>query len=117
MKIKILNAIFASLSISAALAAPVVPGEYTDPSVLKKTLEVEQSYVTPVEFQFPYISTYYIKPNVSTKDKIEIGFYVTDWDHSLVRNLDDSHRFDVFLNVVAPNGKVFKRTLNSVKSG
>lgn len=117
MKIKILNAIFASLSISAALAAPVVPGEYTDPSMLKKTLEVQQDYVTPVEFQFPYISTYYIKPTISTKEKVEIGFYVTDWDHSLVRNLDDSHRFDVFLNVVAPNGKVFKRTLNSVKSG
>ena len=112
-----LNAIFASLSISAALAAPVVPGEYTDPSVLKKTLEVQEDYVTPVEFQFPYISTYYIKPNVSTKDKIEIGFYVTDWDHSLIRNLDDSYRFDIHLKVVTPNGKEVTRTLNSVKSG
>ncbi len=115
------KALFASLvtafTFSSAFAAPVVPGEYTDPSVLKKTLDVEQSYVTPVEFQFPYISTYYIKPNVSTKDKIEIGFYVTDWDHSLVRNLDDSYRFDVHLKVVAPNGKEVTRTLNSVKSG
>lgn len=115
------KALFASLvtafAFSFTFAAPVVPGEYTDPSVLKKTLEVEQDYVTPVEFQFPYISTYYIKPNVSTKDKIEIGFYVTDWDHSLVRNLDDSYRFDVHLKAVAPNGKEVTRTLNSVKSG
>lgn len=47
--------------------------------------------------EVPYLSTYYIQPIVSHKEKIKISFYVTDWWQSEYRLLDFSHRFDVTL--------------------
>ena len=85
---------FAAMS---AFASPVVPGEFTDPTNLRKATEslAGDWYVAPEHLKFPYISTYHVVPTLTTKDRVEIPFYVTDWDHSKVRFLDDSFRFDV----------------------
>ena len=92
-KIPILS-VFAALS---AFASPVIPGEFTDPSNIRKATESLPGdwYVAPEHLKFPYISTYHVVPTLTTKDRVEIPFYVTDWDHSKVRFLDDSFRFDV----------------------
>ena len=81
-------AVSAALAAAVATAAPVVPGEYTDPSNLRAESERHVSavnlYVAPEHLRFPYVSTYYVEPTVTTKDNVKIPFYVTDWDHSKV---------------------------------
>ena len=107
---------FAALS---AFAAPVVPGEFTDPTNLRKATEslAGDWYVAPEHLKFPYISTYHVVPTLTTKDRVEIPFYVTDWDHSKVRFLDDSFRFDVHFKCICPDGKVREKTLEGLPSG
>ena len=99
------------------LAAPVVPGEFTDPSNMRKAVEQEAQFETPEDFRFPYISTYYVESTITTKDKVEIDFFVTDWDNSLARFGDDSFRFDVYFECITPSGKTLKKTLESIKAG
>ena len=55
------------------------------------------TYETPERLRFPYISHYRVKPQVTTGEKVTIGYYVTDWDHRKVRFGDTSERFDVTL--------------------
>ena len=38
-----------------------------------------------------------MKPTVTTGDAVKIGLFVTDFDSSKIRFLDDSHRFTAFL--------------------
>ena len=52
----------------AASAAPVLPGYLTDPSVLKDQMPEDESYQPPERLKYPYISTYYVKPTVTTDD-------------------------------------------------
>ena len=99
------------------LAAPVVPGEFTDPSNMRKAVEQEAQFETPEDFRFPYISTYYVESTITTKDNVEIDFFVTDWDNSLARFGDDSFRFDVYFECITPDGKTLKKTLKSIKAG
>ena len=108
--------VFAALS---AFAAPVIPGEFTDPSNIRKATESLPGdwYVAPEHLKFPYISTYHVVPTLTTKDRVEIPFYVTDWDHSKVRFLDDSFRFDVHFKCICQDGKVRERTLENLSSG
>ena len=106
----------AAFSVSAA---PVVPGEYTDPTNLRKEAEngSGDGYVAPDHLKFPYISTYYVEPTVTTKQKVSIPFYVTDWDHSKVRFLDDSFRFTVRCKWIGPDGKAREKEQRKVPSG
>lgn len=106
-----------SLFVFSMLAAPVVPGEFTDPSNIRKVVEQEAQLETPADFRFPYISTYHVKPTITTKDNVEIDFFVTDWDNSLARFGDDSFRFDVHFECITPDGKTLKKTLTSIKAG
>jgi len=86
-----------SAVLAAALAAavsvraePVVPGEFTDPTNLRRMTDDPSGtwYVAPEAFRFPYVATYYVEPTVTTKQRVSIPFYVTDWDHSKVRFLE-----------------------------
>ena len=88
-------AVSAALASAISAAAPVVPGEYTDPSNLRAETErrAGNAYVAPAHLRFPYVATYYVEPTVTTKDRVAIPFYVTDWDHSRVRFLDDPYNW------------------------
>jgi hypothetical protein len=112
-------AVSAALASAISLAAPVVPGEYTDPSNLRAETErrAGNAYVAPAHLRFPYVATYYVEPTVTTKDGVAISFYVTDWDHSRVRFLDDSFRFTVRCKCVGPDGKAYEKELQNVPSG
>ncbi|MBR4894737.1 MAG: hypothetical protein IKZ36_06015, partial [Kiritimatiellae bacterium] len=81
---------------------------------MRKAVEQEAQFETPEDFRFPYISTYYVESTITTKDKVEIDFFVTDWDNSLARFGDDSFRFDVHLECITPDGKTLKKTLKSI---
>ncbi len=52
-----------------------------------------------VHLEIPWISTYYIQPQVTEKDAVKVGFYVTDWHQSEYRLQDYSHRFHVTLKI------------------
>ena len=109
---------FAGLAISAAaLAQAVVPGEFTDPSNLRRQAADPSGYQTPEALKFPYISTYYVKPKATTDENVKVGFFVTDWDSSKIRFLDDSFRFDVFLEYRAEGNAPKRLVQKSVKSG
>ena len=102
-----------------AFAAPVVPGEFTDPTNVRRELASlpVSWYVAPDHLKFPYIATYHVKPTVTTKEKVAISFFVTDWDNSKVRFGDDTFRFDVHIAVASPDGKTRGRTLRNLPSG
>ena len=99
-KLVLVSALSFFVAISVRAQA-VVPGEFTDPSNLRRQIAEVAGYQTPEHLKFPYISTYYVKPTVLTTEEASIGYFVTDWDSSKIRFLDDSFRFDVFLEYYA----------------
>ena len=114
---KRLMMLFALGAAQFAVAAPVLPGYLTDPSVVKDKLSKDVSYQPPEALKYPYVATYYVKPTVRTGEAVKIGFFVTDFESSKIRFLDDSHRFDVFLEYRS-RGKASKTVaLKGLKSG
>ena len=101
----------------AASAAPVLPGYLTDPTALKENLSNEKGYQPPEQLKYPYVSTYYVKPTVSPDEKLRVGIFVTDFESSKVRFLDDSHRFTAFLEYRPRGGESKVLTLKDLKSG
>ena len=114
---KKLSVLSLCLVAGSLFAQPVIPGEFTDPSNLKKVFEPPRYFKAPVERQFPYVSAYYVKPIVTTDEKIEFSYYVTDYNHSQERFRDNSHRFDVHLKVVTPTGEARTRIKEDVGAG
>ena len=106
-----------ALASSAAFAQAVVPGEFTDPSNLRRQLAEASGYQTPEHLKVPYISTYYVKPKVSASEEAKIGYFVTDWDSSRIRFLDDSFRFDIFVEYYAESNTPKRLVQRGVKSG
>ena len=106
-----------ALASSAAFAQAVVPGEFTDPSNLRRQLAEASGYRTPEHLKFPYISTYYVKPKVPASEEAKIGYFVTDWDSSRIRFLDDSFRFDIFVEYYAESNTPKRLVQRGVKSG
>ena len=98
-------------------AAPVLPGYLTDPSVLKDQMPEDGSYQPPEALRYPYVSTYYVKPTVTTGDAVKVGFFVTDFESSKIRFLDDSHRFTAFLEYRPKGGASNVLTLADLPSG
>ena len=78
-------------------AQALVPGWETDPTAVKGALGAGETYQTPEAFKYPYVSTYYVKPTVAPNEVVKIGFFVTDFESSKIRFLDDSHRFTAYL--------------------
>lgn len=91
-------------------AQAVVPGWLTDPTAMKEALGKDESYQPPEQFKYPYLSTYYVKPTVTTDEEVKVGIFVTDFESSKIRFLDDSHRFTAFLEYRLKDGvsKVLK---------
>ena len=107
----------AILACEGAFAQAVIPGEFTDPTNLRRMAQDSSDYKTPDNLKFPYVSTYYVQPTVEEGEPVKIGFYVTDWDHSKVRFLDDSFRFDVFLEFFREGGEPKRLSKTKVPSG
>ena len=109
--------LFALVAAQIAGAAPVLPGYLTDPSVVKGQVPEDGSYQPPERLKYPYISTYYVKPTVTMEEDVRIGFFVTDFESSKIRFLDDSHRFTAFLEYRTKGGASMVLTLNDIPSG
>ena len=113
----LLSALSALAAAQLAGAAPVLPGYLTDPSVLKDQVPEDEGYRPPEALRYPYVSTYYVKPTVTTEERVKIGFFVTDFDSSKIRFLDDSHRFTAFLECRPKGGASNVLTLADLPSG
>ena len=111
--------LFAALAAASLSGAPVVPGEFTDPTNLRASMEARPVswWVAPERLRFPYVSTYYAEPTATTEDAVRIPFYVTDWDHSKVRFHDGSFRFAVHCRWIGPDGKAHGKVRRGVPSG
>ena len=71
----------------------------------------------PEEQRSPYISTYYVEPTVLSGRETIVRFFVTDWDNSLVRFGDNSHRFDVTIRYWAEGKTETELVIPNLKSG
>ena len=98
-------------------AQAVIPGWLTDPTAMKGALGNDASYQPPEAFKYPYVSTYYVKPTVTPDEVVKVSAYVTDFEHSKIRFLDDSHRFTVYLEYRVRGGQSKVLTLKDRKSG
>ncbi len=103
--------------VRAAEAAPVLPGYLADPSAMKERVSAEEGYQTPDALKYPYISTYYVKPTVMPEESVKVGIFVTDFDSSKIRFLDDSHRFTAFLEYRLKGESSKTMALKNLKSG
>ena len=70
-----------------------------------------------VGWEHPYISTYYVEPVVEDDEDCVIRYYVTDYDHSLVRKGDASKRFDVTLKLTTDRVDFRVEKQRGVESG
>ena len=107
----------AAAAVQLVSANPVLPGYLTDPSVMKDAMASDSSYQPPARLKYPYVSTYYVKPTVTPDENVKVSFYVTDFEQSLVRFLDDSHTFTAFLEYRLKGGESKTVTLENLKSG
>ncbi len=104
-------------AVGMSLAQAVLPGYVTDSTAGGSTGKKEECYRTPEYLKYPYISTYYVKPTVMEGEDAKLGFFVTDFESSKIRFLDDSHRFQVFLEYRKKGGASKTITLENLKSG
>lgn len=104
-------------AVGMSLAQAVLPGYVTDSTAGGSTGGKEECYRTPEYLKYPYISTYYVKPTVMEGEDAKLGFFVTDFESSKIRFLDDSHRFQVFLEYRKKGGASKTITLENLKSG
>ncbi len=103
--------------VSEASAQAVVPGYLTDPTAVREALGGDGSYRPPERLKYPYVSTYYVKPTVTTEEDVKVGIFVTDFESSKIRFLDDSHRFSAFLEYRPVGGESTMLTLEDLPSG
>lgn len=103
--------------VATASAQAVVPGWDADPTAVKSAMQGDAGYLPPDPFRYPYISTYYVKPTVMSDEAVKVGVYVTDFEHSKIRFLDDSHRFTAFLEYRTKGGASKVLALEGLRSG
>ena len=118
---KLFLAVFASVAalgiVRLACAQALVPGYLTDPTAVRGAVESDVSYQAPEAFKYPYISTYYVKPTVTPEENVKVGIFVTDFESSKIRFLDDSHMFTAFLEYRLKGEASKTVTLKDLKSG
>lgn len=118
---KLFLAVFASVAVLGivrlASAQALVPGYLTDPTAVRGAVESDVSYQVPEAFKYPYIATYYVKPTVTPEEDVKVGIFVTDFESSKIRFLDDSHMFTAFLEYRLKGEASKTVTLKDLKSG
>lgn len=75
------------------------------------------NYITPRHLRFPFVSTYHVRPTVLAGEDVKIGFFVTDWDHSLKRLKDGSKRFDVTVRISREGGESHEQVFRDIPTG
>lgn len=95
----------------------LVSCEFLALAALLLTSQIGIAADVPESNRFPRIATGCVKPTVTTKETVPIRFSVADWNNSRVSLGDNSHRFDIHIRCVCPDGKVRERTLKNVPSG
>lgn len=76
-----------------------------------------ESTALPPLVEYPYISIYYSEPTILVGQKVELKYYVTDWNHSRVRLGDKTKRFDVTLEVGPVGGPYKTLVQRNIPSG
>ena len=106
--------LFASRS---AAASPLRSGRSADLAPAREDISKGKGYMPPEMLKYPYISTYYVKPTVKVGSPVKIAFFVTDFESSKIRFLDDSFRFTVRCTWIGPDGKAHETEQRKVPSG
>ena len=118
MKTRTVASAFAAscLLCAASARAQLIPGDLTD-STAGTAAETQGAFQVPAALQYPYISTYYVRPVVSPDEEVCVKVFVTDWNNSRERFGDDSHAFGISLRYSA-DGRTWKTLeMKGVKSG
>ena len=97
--------------LSAQVPAP------TEAANMEKATVAAKNLVLSTDLEVPYLSIYYVEPNVRTDQDIKIKFYVTDWHQSEYRLQDKSHRFNVFLRITDSKQKEQKFEMRNIGAG
>lgn len=84
---------------------------------LERTTKANKNIVLSKDLEVPYISTYYVEPNVLTTQDVKISFYVTDWHQSEYRLQDKSHRFNAFLQITDSQKNTRQMQLKNIPAG
>ena len=104
-------------ALSASAAEGLLPGYLTDPGANWKEQKTD-GYQTPAHLKYPYVATHYFAPTLNEGEKLTLGYYVTDFDHSATRFGDTSKRFDVCFRVTSDRGSTFTDfTVKNVPAG
>ncbi len=104
----------ACLFLGPALYAQLIPGDVEHAAEPDKP---SPSETIPERLKVPYLATEHVKPVVTTDEDVRIGFFVTDWNHSLVRHGDDSFRFDVEIRYSSDGRHWTTRKASALPSG
>lgn len=108
---------FAQAPRQVGLDGPLLAAEAAEPRATPAMTNATARYITPHHLRYPYIATDYIKPLVREGERVEIGWRVTDWNHSLARFNDDSPRFDVELKYTTDGVSFRTLVKKGVKTG
>lgn len=123
MKTQVPLTLIAALSLALpavqASAQAVLPGYLTDSTSKGESPDraAANRYSPPEHLRYPYVSTYYVKPTVTAGDSVKIRFFVTDFESSKIRYLDDSHRFSAFLEYRTKGGSSTVLSIHDLPSG
>ena len=95
-----------------------LPGQTVAQTIAQNgAVKADGAYATPAHLRYPYVATYWIRPNWTVGETVKIGYYVADYFHSKHRFNDDSARFDVTLRLTCGDGKWIEKRQENVKTG
>ena len=103
--------IFCAGTLSAQVPAPEAAEN------MENVTEAGEGVVLSRTLEVPFISIYYVQPDVLTADDVKITFYVSDWHQSEVRLQDKSKRFNAFLSITDKQNRVRKFNLKDIPAG
>ena len=83
-----------ALAYAMLIVAVACGDEWDDAMAVPETVAA-----VPGHLWFPYVSTYYVKPVITTAETLRVGYYVTDWNQSELRTGDRTRRFDLTLEI------------------
>ena len=114
-KMKVLLTLSAAVMTAGTLFAQVPAPEAA--AQIERSTKTEKSMIISKDLEVPYISIYYVEPNILTTQDVKISFYVTDWHQSEIRLMDKSKRFNAFLILSDTQKNIRKFDLKKIPAG